>query len=302
MANILLMVSPDHFGYNQETAESNSFQKNIVDSELTKKAIEEFNGMVSLLRKNGIEIITFSSPKNNHCPDAVFPNNWISTHSDGKIIIYPMLTPNRRAERNPEIIKSLNDKFNISEIIDYSTKENEHIILEGTGSIVFDHEYKFAFACISPRTNENLLNELCEQINYTPIIFEATGLSGLPIYHTNVVMAIGKNVIVICLDCIENVLERSIIIAQIEKTGKKLIPITFQQMHDFAGNMLEVENDKGESFWIMSQTAYHSLTEEQKDILQESSSLLPVQIPTIETIGGGSARCMLAEIYLPKIP
>lgn len=302
MAKTLLMISPDHFGYNDQTAGSNSFQKDITESDIKKKVMLEFNNMVKLLESKGIEVLVFPSPKNRKCPDAVFPNNWMSTHQDGKIIIYPMLTPNRRAERNSEIIESLQNQFSISDILDYSNKENENIILEGTGSIVFDHDYRFAFACISPRTNESLLNEVCKQIGYTPIVFEALDLSGEPIYHTNVVMAIGKHQVVICLEAIENILERSIISAQIEKTGKQIIPISFSQMMEFAGNMLEVQNQEGESFWVMSETAFNSLAEEQKALLSSSSTLLPVHIPTIETIGGGSARCMMAEIYLDKIP
>lgn len=302
MTKTILMISPDHFGYNDQTAGSNTFQKNISEKDLEKNALLEFNSMVKLLQSKGIEVIVFPSPKNRKCPDAVFPNNWVSTHQDGKVIIYPMLTPNRRAERNSDIIEYLQNQFSISEIIDYSKKENEQIILEGTGSIVFDHDYRFAFACISPRTNENLLNEVCKQIGYTPIVFEALDLSGNPIYHTNVVMAVGKHQVVICLESIENTLERSIISAQIEKTGKQIIPISYSQMMEFAGNMLEVENNVGDLFWVMSETAFQSLTDRQKESLSSTSTLLTVQIPTIETIGGGSARCMMAEIYLDKKP
>ncbi len=311
MASTLLMVEPNDFGFNEETAGSNSFQKNpritsfggegVQDSKL--QALREFNLAVELLRINDIQVITFPSHKNFKCPDAVFPNNWFSTHHSGQLIIYPMLTPNRRAERNPLIIDYLKNNFEVSEIIDLSANENENKIIEGTGSIVFDHENKLAYACISPRTNEKLLDELCKKLNYTPIVFEALDLNGNQIYHTNVVMAIGKKYFVICLDCIENTLEKSMIIQKIKESGKELIEISISQMNSFAGNMLEVENSAEKSILVMSNTAYNSLNTSQIKILSNYSQLLPLAIKTIETIGGGSARCMMAEIYFSsKIP
>jgi hypothetical protein len=303
MASTLLMVEPNDFGFNEETSGSNSFQKKSEKNDSKEKALLEFENAIALLRKNGIHVISFPSPKNFKCPDAVFPNNWFSTHQSGQLVIYSMLTLNRRAERNPLIIDYLKNNFEVSEIIDLSTNESENKILEGTGSIVFDHENKLAYACISPRTNENLLDELCKKLNYTPIVFEALDLNGNQIYHTNVVMAIGKKYFVICLDCIENTLEKSMIRQKIKESGKELIEISISQMNSFAGNMLEVQNSAEKSILVMSTTAYNSLSTSQIKILSNYSQLLPIDIKTIETIGGGSARCMMAEIYFSsKIP
>jgi hypothetical protein len=303
MASTLLMVEPNDFGFNEETSNSNSFQKNSNIQNSRLKALEEFNTAVETLRKNEIKVIAFPSPKNSICPDAVFPNNWFSTHKDGKLIIYPMLTANRRAERNPAIIEYLKNNFSVKEILDLSENEKENKILEGTGSIVFDHENKWAYACISPRTNENLLNEVCEKLNYKPIVFEALDLNGNPIYHTNVVMAIGKKYVVICMDCIENSLEKSMIRQKIKESEKELIEISISQMNSFAGNMLEVRNSEEKSILVMSESAFGSLNPEQRENLSKYSQLLPLDIKTIETIGGGSARCMMAEIHFDfKIP
>lgn len=303
MAKTLLMVSPDHFGFNNETAQSNAFQKNIEGDQIQQSAMKEFENAVETIRNKGIEVITFPSPKNTICPDAVFPNNWFSTHSDGKLIIYPMLTPNRRAERNPEIIHYLENNFTISQKIDLSNLEANGIILEGTGSLVFDPISKLAYACVSPRTDEETVHHVCSMLGYSALLFEAKDLNGKSIYHTNVVMAIGKNFVVICLESIDDLLERHLIKESLKLTGKKIIEIDFSQMNSFAGNMLEVENKTGKSYLILSETALNSLKKDQIDSLKEFSELLPISIPTIETIGGGSARCMLAEILLEtKIP
>lgn len=303
MASTLLMVEPNDFGFNEETSGSNSFQKKSELNNFKDEALREFENAVQTLRKNGINVLTFPSPENCKCPDAVFPNNWFSTHSSGQLIIYPMLTINRRAERNPLIIDYLKNNFDVFEILDLSKNENENKILEGTGSIVFDHENKLAYACVSPRTNENLLNEVCKKIHYTPIVFEALDLNGNQIYHTNVVMAIGQKYVVICLDCIENSLEKSMIIQKIKESGKDLIEISITQIYFFAGNMLEVQNSEGKSILIMSETAFKSLNPLQTEILSKYSQLLPINIKTIENIGGGSARCMMAEVYFnSKIP
>lgn len=303
MASTLLMVEPNHFGFNEQTSSSNSFQKKKEGADVTINAMKEFQEAVDLFRKNGIQILTFPSPVHSNCPDAVFPNNWFSTHENGTLILYPMLTPNRRSERNQDIILYLQSHFNVSEKLDLSKHEENNEILEGTGSIVFDHENKWAYACISPRTNEKLLDIVCQKLQYTPIVFEATDLSGNPIYHTNVVMGIGKKYVIICLDCIENSMEKAMIKEKIKASNKELIEISQEQMNHFAGNVLEVENNQGEPILILSKTAYESLLPAQKTQLSHYSQLLALEIPTIETIGGGSARCMLAEIrFAPKIP
>ncbi len=298
MAKTLLMVCPDHFGFNKETAQSNAFQKNIEGDQIQVTACKEFEKAVEKIRSKGIEVITFPSPKNSICPDAVFPNNWFSTHPDGTLIIYPMLTQNRRTERNPEIIDYLEKHFMVSKKIDLSNLESQGKILEGTGSLVFDPTSKLVYACVSPRTDEDSVHHVCTLLDCSALLFEAKDLKGKPIYHTNVVMAIGKKFVIICLESIENLLERHLIRESLVLTGKKIIEINFPQMNSFAGNMLEVENKEGKSFLILSETALKSLDKEQIQTLETFTELLPLSIPTIESIGGGSARCMLAEIYL----
>lgn len=298
MAKRLLMVSPDSFGFNEQTAKSNYFQKEVKDTEIGKKAMVEFREAVKKIKDHGIEVHVFASPKETNCPDAVFPNNWISTHANGTVILYPMCTPNRRAERNSEIIKWLETDFSVKNIADLSFYENENLFLEGTGSIVFNHEAKTAYACISPRTNEKVLDEVCRILGYTSFVFEATDLNGNQIYHTNVVMSVGKKTAVVCLESISELTERNMLTESLRASGLEILDISFAQMNSFCGNILEVENKSGENYCIMSKTAFDSFSETQKVILKKNAMLLPVEIPVIENTGGGSARCMLAEIFL----
>lgn len=297
MAKSLIMVSPDSFGFNEQTAESNFFQKNVNDSQIKEKAMAEFSSAVKKIKDHGIEVYVFASPKETKCPDAVFPNNWISTHTDGTIILYPMCTPNRRAERNPEIVNWLRTNFNVKNFTDLSFYEKENLFLEGTGSIVFDHQAKTAYACISPRTNERVLNDVCRLLGYKPFVFEATDLNGNQIYHTNVVMSVGKKTAVVCLESISELTERNMLTESLRTSGLEIIDISFAQMNSFCGNVLEVENNAGENYCIMSKTAFDSFSEEQKVTLRKNTVLLPLEIPEIEKTGGGSARCMLAELF-----
>ena len=298
----LLMIRPAAFQFNAETALSNAFQqelKGLSEDEIKRRAIEEFDGYVATLRTNGIDVIVFQDKPEPPKPDALFPNNWISMHRSGTVYLYPMCTPNRRIERNPEAIDLLKTKFEVKEIIDLSRFELENKFLEGTGSIIFDHPNKIAYACLSPRTDKQLFENFCRQTGYEACTFIASDENDNLVYHTNVMLTMGDTFAVVCGDSIKNEYERIDLFAKLEQTGHEIIDISFDQMNHFAGNMLQVENDKSETFLVMSHSAYDSLSKEQIISLEKHTHLLSVSIPTIETIGGGSARCMLAEIFLP---
>ncbi len=297
----LLMVRPASFGYNAETAASNTFQKLPKENLITiqKLALDEFENAVRLLKDNGIEIIVISDTDSVK-PDAIFPNNWISTHANGLIITYPMLAPNRRIERRQDVIDQLKDRFVVNEIWDLSDYEKSHRFLEGTGSIVFDHFNKIAYACLSPRTNEELLTELCEKVGYEAIVFHAVDEKNNSIYHTNVIMWIGEKVAAVCLDAVRSDADQEKILSKLAETNHKIIAISYQQMNAFAGNMFEVKNKKGESFILMSQTAFQSLLPGQLNEITKFAEPLIIPIDTIETYGGGGIRCMVAGVYLTE--
>lgn len=297
----LILVRPTCFGFNEETAASNSFQKQTDVADANKKVNDEFGNLLAILNENKITFTVFENVKGENTPDAVFPNNWFSTHADGKVVLYPMMAKNRRLERNPLIIDWLKKNYSVSEIIDLTTNEEQNIFLEGTGSIVFDHSNKTAYACESPRTNCRLFEKLCAQLKYTPVSFCAFGPKGEEVYHTNVVMSVGEKFILICLESIENILERKMTMNTLEKSGKKIIPISFTQMNLFAGNMLEVYDSENNLFLLMSTTAFNSLEENQLNELSAFAKILHIPIPTIETLGGGSIRCMLAGIHFMKV-
>ena len=299
----ILLIRPTNFGFNKETASSNSFQKSSNDNNLTdvsKIALAEFNHFADTLAQHGIVTIIIDDTPLPIKPDAVFPNNWISTHSDGTIVLYPMFAPNRRMERRADIVAHLKDNYVVTRIIDWSHYENQGIFLEGTGSIVFDHKHKTAFACSSPRTNKELFLKLCEMLHYTPVYFKAVDAQLNEIYHCNVVMNIGEHSAIVCFDCIPSPQEKALVIDVLKKNKLEIIPITIDQMMQFAGNMLSVQNHQKESFLVMSQTAFQSLSIKQKQEINRYAQCLPIDIPTIESIGGGSARCMMAEIFLPE--
>jgi hypothetical protein len=300
----LLLIRPAAFAYNQETALSNAFQNNNADNNgllLNEKAMNEFDAMVYRLTEKGVNVIVFDDTKVPEKPDAVFPNNWVSFHVDGTVIIYPMLAPNRRLERRKDIIEELKKTFLIQDVMDLSSNENENRYLEGTGSIVFDHNNKVAYASLSDRTDKDLFIQLCETIAYEPIYFTSTDASGKKIYHTNVIMCIGDNFAVVCLDCITNPAEKELVFAVLAGTGHQVVEISLEQVSKFAGNMLAVVSKQDESFLVMSSSAFNVLTREQKKMLQLHTELLPVDVQTIEAVGGGSARCMIAEIFLPVL-
>ncbi len=299
--NNILLVRPSNFVFNAETADSNAFQNVVTDSaeEIKQKVFNEFESFATTLKSKGVNVNVVDDTPTPQKPDAIFPNNWVTFHPDGTVILYPMFAVNRRYERRLDIVESLKNNYIINNIIDLSNYEAENKFLEGTGSIVFDHDSKIAYACLSPRTDKDLLIELCKKINYTPIYFFALDENGKEIYHTNVMMCVGKSFVVMCLSSIANVDERKSVIDCITKSNKKIIDISFEQMNHFAGNMLELKGaDK--NILALSKSSFDSLDASQKQTIEAYCELVPLNIKTIETIGGGSARCMIAEIFSQK--
>jgi hypothetical protein len=301
--NHIFLIKPASFNYNHQTAQSNAFQNKmqIQSSEVNLKAIEEFNGLAAKLKSRGVDVTIFDDTAEPIKPDAVFPNNWISLHTDGTVILYPMCAPNRRLERRADIIELLKKKFKVTSIIDFSGHEKENRFLEGTGSIVFDHQNKIAYACLSARTDKGLLIELCKKINYRPVYFYSHDQEGNEIYHTNVMMCVGDQFVVICLESISNPDERKSVMESFKRTNHEIIDISLDQMNHFAGNMLMLKTGENNSILAMSLSAFDSLANDQRKLIEKYCEPLPLSISTIETIGGGSVRCMIAEIFLPPL-
>ena len=300
----VLMIEPIAFGYNAETAKNNYFQVEQTGSDIQSKALAEFNTFVGKLREKGVNVITIKDTLDPHTPDSIFPNNWVSFHKDGKVVLYPMFASNRRVERREDILESIEQLgFEIDEVDDWSFSETQGHFLEGTGSMIFDHDNKIAYGSVSLRLDEKLFREFCTKYGFTPVVFhsyQTVGTERLPIYHTNVMMCVADKFVVICLDCIDDELEREKVIETIKNSGKEIIEISEEQMQQFAGNMLQVQNKEGEKFLVMSQTAYQSLTSEQVAAIEKYCEIIYSDLNTIEVNGGGSARCMLAEVFLPK--
>lgn len=295
------MIRPAHFAYNEETALNNTFQKksNASYEQISKLAKDEFDQMVSVLRHEGIEVVVIDDTPKPIKPDAVFPNNWISFHDDGTILTYPMNASSRRLERREDIIEYFNVHFKVSRRLSLEIFEPKNQFLEGTGSMILDRKNKIVYACLSPRTHIELLHHFSLLMDYKVCFFKATDQNGIDIYHTNVLMALGVDFVVCCMQAVEPSKKEeleSLFVA----TGKELVDITFDQMNSFAGNMLQLCNHNGDPILILSRTAFNSLTKEQLNKLSSKTKLLPVEIPTIEKIGGGSARCMIAEVFLKK--
>lgn len=300
--SVVLMVRPKSFGFNPQTAVTNAFQHQPNDNaqSLNQQALAEFDKMVDLLRSNDIEVIVVDDTDQPVKPDAIFPNNWISFHHDGTIVLYPMLAENRRTERLNPVIKNIQHTFSVSQTIDLTSFENQEKFLEGTGSIVFDYTNRIAYASRSPRTDEQVLKDLTDKLGFTAIVFDALDEQGQSIYHTNVLMCIGEKVVVICLDAIQNEDDQEKLLDSFASTNHKVVAISYEQMKLFAGNMMEIKSRSGEPFVLMSQRAYHSLLPGQLDAISKFSEPLPVSIPTIENYGGGSVRCMVAGIFNPS--
>lgn len=303
IASTILMIRPASFGYNAETAANNVFQnklQTLSQTEIQKNAVNEFDEFIELLRKNDIEVIVVEDTELPQKPDAIFPNNWFCSLPDGTVAVFPMYAPNRRIEKRQDLLQMLKEKYKVKDVEDWSIFETENIFLEGTGSMLIDHDNKIIYACISPRTDKTLLEKFAAKHGYKAVLFHSKDENDVDIYHTNVVMHLGEDYVVICLDSINDEAERKTVSQFLTDTGHEIIPITLKQVYAFAGNMLQVKNKNGERFTILSKTAFESLTDEQKQTLEKHTKLLPVNINTIETIGGGSVRCMMAEIFLEK--
>jgi hypothetical protein len=294
----VLMIRPLHFVYNAETAVNNSFQIKGDQENLSEKAVQEFDGFVTLLRGKGIDVTVVEDSPDPHTPDAIFPNNWISFHSSGVYCLYPMFAPNRRMERKAEVISIIRKKFHYQQLVDFTNYESENLFLEGTGSMVLDREKKLAYACLSPRTSIVVLQDFCRKLNYKAVAFHAASENGLAIYHTNVMMCVADRFVVICLDSITDASEKKYVEEIILQSGKDIIPISYSQMNLFAGNMLQLENDQKEKILVMSSAAWNALLPAQIERLEKYNSILHSSLQQIETNGGGSARCMIAEIHL----
>jgi hypothetical protein len=297
--NHILMIRPVNFVFNKETAVNNAFQVQSTESDVQQKAIKEFDLFVEKLRSKDIGVTVVNDTDEPHTPDSIFPNNWISFHDDGTVVLYPMFAKNRRLERKPHVLDEVSQSFDTKKIVDLSTFENNNRFLEGTGSMVLDRDNRIAYACISPRTDIEVLNDFCRQLQYAAILFHAVDKHGGAIYHTNVMMCVADRYVVICLESIKDERERNNVIGTINKSGKTIIDITYNQMSSFAGNMLQVHDSKGKKYLVMSTQAYHSLTNDQLQNLERFNEIIHSSLDTIERNGGGSARCMMAEVHLP---
>ena len=299
----ILMIEPVSFNYNAETALNNYFQKldaNFSKYQIQKKALEEFNNFVKLLRSKQVNVHVIKDTINPLTPDSIFPNNWISFHSSGEVLLYPMFANNRRLERRRDIIKKLQNKYLVSEVKSLVHYEDKSIFLEGTGSMILDRTNKICYASISLRTNKSIVLDFCDQLNYKPVLFNSfQDVDGkrLPIYHTNVMMCVASDFAIVCLDAIDSQDEKNSVINSLITTNKEIIQISELQANKFAGNMLQVQGDK--KYLIMSESAFNTLSEEQIQKIESYCSILYSDLKTIEKFGGGSARCMMAEIFLP---
>jgi len=294
----VLMIRPLHFVYNAETAVNNSFQVKGDQENLTGKAVQEFDAFVNALQDQGIDVTVVEDSPDPHTPDAIFPNNWVSFHSSGIYCLYPMFAPNRRKERKAEVISIIQKKFHYDHLIDFTGYESENLFLEGTGSMVLDREKRLAYACLSPRTSEVVLQDFCNKLDYQAVVFHAVNETGQAIYHTNVMMCVADRYVVICMDSIRDPAEKKYVEGSILRSGKEMIPISNSQMNQFAGNMLQLEDGRKEKILIMSNAAWNALLPEQTEKLTKYNRIMHASLRQIETNGGGSARCMIAEIHL----
>ncbi|PIB31070.1 amidinotransferase [Gaetbulibacter sp. 5U11] len=305
--NTILMIRPVNFRMNEQTAVNNYFQEDLdlKNAEINKKAQDEFDAYVDKLRAVGVNVIVIDDQASLDTPDSIFPNNWVSFHENGDIALYPMFAENRRRERREDVFLRLEQEgFKINNIIDYTSAEDEGLFLEGTGSLLLDRLNEIAYCALSPRADEDLFIEFCEDFEYTPVVFTANQTvdgKRLPIYHTNVMMCLAETFAVICLDTIDDKKERKNVVSNLEKNNKKVVKITEAQMHQFAGNMLQVKGKDDKLYLVMSQAAHDSLTPTQIQLIEAHCPILSSSLETIETCGGGSARCMMAEVFLPKV-
>ena len=299
----ILMVRPANFGFNEQTAASNAFQtqdQSLSIREVRETAIAEFDAFVSKLREAGVEVHVMEDSPRPIKTDAVFPNNWVTFHADGTVITYPMLSENRRLEREESFLNELGKQFRIVDRKHFEQYEEEGYFLEGTGSMILDRRNKIVYACSSARTDTRLLDLFCKQMGYKAVVFKAVDQGGLEIYHTNVMMALGEDFVVICLESVMEPGDRELLNETFQRTNKKMFEITYHQMMAFAGNMLQVRTKQEQLLLIMSEQAYNSLEINQIRNLEQHTKILHAAIPTIEKFGGGSVRCMMAEVFLPE--
>lgn len=302
ITDTILMVRPMHFGFNPQTAESNTFQENdqsLSKQEITERAIQEFDGFVQKLRSKGIEVIVAQDNDTPLKTDAVFPNNWVTFHESGCVALYPICAPSRRLERSNHVLEEV---FKVKPhkriYLDLVKLEKENKFLEGTGSLIMDRQHQIVYACLSPRSSIQAIDKFCEVFECEKVVFTSTDKKGIQIYHTNVMMALGEDFVVICMDSIADKDEKAMLQQYFKNTGKTIIEITFDQMYAFAGNMLQVKSKTGERYLVMSEQAYKSLYSEQIKLIKQHTNILYAPIYTIEKYGGGSTRCMMAEVFL----
>lgn len=303
-ATDILMVRPANFGFNPETADNNSFQEDdgsLSREQIREKAIQEFDQFTARLIEAGMHVIIWQDQSRPLKTDAVFPNNWVSFHEDGTLITYPMFSHNRRQERRAEMLNHLGADYRIRRRIKLEHWEEQEKFLESTGSLVLDRPNGIAYACLSVRTDEDLVDEFCRLMHYQKCVFRSVDRGGEPVYHTNVMMAVGEGFVVICLESVPDPNEQQMLRERFAHTRKEVIEISLDQMYAFAGNMIQVKNQAGAPFLVMSSQAYRSLNPEQIARLQAHTSILHSELSTIETYGGGSARCMIAEVFLPRL-
>lgn len=293
----LLMVRPAHFAFNEQTAENNLFQQKTDQTVVADNAIIEFDASVKLLKSNDVDVTVVQDTADPWTPDSIFPNNWFSSHFSGELVLYPMFAENRRLERKQSVINLLKRDFNHKKVVDLTHWEAKGEFLEGTGSMVLDRRKHIAYCCRSPRTSEKVISDFCTRMNYKSVIFDAVDEEGNQIYHTNVMMSVGMQVAVICLESIKDEKERKRLISTLTSTGKIIVDISLDQIKCFTGNILEVKSRNGNPLTVMSVSAYKALTLEQESIISTYSKIISTDLNTIETNGGGSARCMLAEIF-----
>jgi len=306
VTNSILMIRPVNFRMNEQTAVNNYFQEELTASaaSINAKAQQEFDSFVKVLQDKGVNVIVIEDTKDPDTPDSIFPNNWVSFHENGTVGLYPMFAENRRNERREDVLERLESEgFQIENIMDYTSAEEEHIFLEGTGSLLIDRVNQIVYCALSTRAEEELIIEFCEDFDCFPVIFTANQTvdgKRLPIYHTNVMMCLAETFSVICLDTIDNKKEKKNVVHRLKESGKEIIIISEKQMHHFAGNMLQVLGSDNKRYLVMSTQAYDSLNATQISNIEKHCEILHSSLETIETCGGGSARCMMAEVFLPK--
>lgn len=307
ITNHILMIRPVAFEMNEETAVNNYFQQKFeaTNEVVNQKAQEEFDAFVEKLRKQGVTVTVVDDIKENKTPDSIFPNNWISFHQDGSVALYPMFAENRRRERRMDILDTLEEKgYEITSVVDYTDAETDGLYLEGTGNLILDRKNRKAYCALSPRADEDLVIEFCEDFEFMPVIFHANQtVAGerKAIYHTNVMMCVAENFAVICLDTIDDKKEQKHVVESLQDDNKEIIKISEEQMHEFAGNMLQVRGAFDKKFLVMSSRAYRSLKQEQISAIEKHCEIFHSELEVIEICGGGSARCMMAEVFLPKV-